>query len=186
MRKIYVDKEEIKNKIEKILDDYILLTNIAIRIDTKKIKIKYEDWFNNYPIGIIISELDFDSEYIKSNIKECFIIAKLYDFACSEEWSLDFFNISEAERQKVMDSQFYKSIFTYREKRMKYVKYEKFSEEFIWFSSSNGMNKEKQDYFLDNFKNAVIIEIGGCYALDYECFIISEKKVFVVNYGVWD
>lgn len=142
MNEIYMDKEDIKNKIEKLLGDYKLLKDIAIRMDTKNVKIKYEDWFHNYPIGIIISELDFDSEYIKSNIHECFIKAKLYDFACSEE--------------------------------------------FIWFTSSNGMSQEKQDYFLDNFKDAVIIEIGGCYSCDYECYIISEKKLFVVNYGIWD
>lgn len=186
MSKIYMYKEEIKNKIEELLDDYELLKDIAIRMDIKNIKINYEDWFHNYPIGIIISELDFDSEYIKNNIQECFIKATLLDFACSEEWSLDFFEISETERKKLMDSQFYKNLFIHKEKRMKLLKYDKFSKEFIWFTTFNGMSKEKQDYFLDIFKNAVIIEIGGCYAGDYECYIIAEKKVFVVNYGIWD
>lgn len=181
-----MDKEKIKSQIEELLDDYKLLQDIAIRMDTKNVKIKYEDWFHKYPIGIIISELDFDSEYIKSNIQECFIKSKLYDFACSEEWSLDFFDIPETERQKLMDLQFYKDLFTYREKRMKLVTYDKFSEEFVWFTSSNDMSKEAQDYFLCNFKDAVIIEIGGCYSGDYECYIIARKKVFMVSYGIWD
>lgn len=181
-----MDKEKIKNQIEELLDDYKLLKDIAIRMDTKNVKIKYEDWFHKYPIGITISELDFDSEYIKSNIQECFIKAKLYDLACSEEWSLDFFDMPKTERQKLMDIQFYKDLFIYSVKRMNLVTYDKFSEEFVWYTSSNNMSKEKQDYFLDNFKDAVIIEIGGCYSGDYECYIIAEKKVFIVNYGIWD
>lgn len=75
MSKIYRDKEDIKNKIGELLDDYELLKDIAIRMDTKNIEINYEDWFHKYPIGIIISELNFDSEYIKNNIEECYIIA---------------------------------------------------------------------------------------------------------------
>jgi hypothetical protein len=181
-----MDKEYIKNKIEELLDDHELLKQIAIKMDTKNIEINYEDWFNKYPIGIIISELNFDYEYIKNNIQECFIKAKIFDCACSEEWSLDFFNILETEREKLMDLQFYKNIFTYKQKIMRFVEYDKFSKEFIWFTSSNGMSKEMQNYFLDEFKDGVIIEIGGCYAGDHECYIIGDKKVFVVNYGIWD
>lgn len=140
-----MDKEDIKNKIEELLDDYELLKNIAIKMDTKNIEINYEDWFNKYPIGIIISELSFDSEYIKNNIQECFIKATIFDYACSEEWSLDFFDILETEREKLMDLQFYKDMFAYKEKVVRFVKFDKFSKEFIWFTSSNGMSKEKQD-----------------------------------------
>lgn len=186
MSKIVMDKEEIKNRIDQLLDDYIFLKDIAVKMDTKNVKIKHENWFQKYPIGIIISELDFDPGYIKSNIHECFIKAKLYDFACSEEWSLDFFDTPVEERQKLMDLQLYKDLFSYREKRMKLVNSDKFSQEFIWFTSSNGMSKIKQDYFLDNFKDAIIIDLGGCYSSDYECYIIAEKKVFIVTYGIWD
>lgn len=83
-----------------------------------------------------------------------------------------------------MDLQFYKNIFTYKQKIMRLVEYDKFSKEFIWFTLSNGMSKEMQNYFLDEFKDGVIIEIGSCYAGDHECYIIGDKKVFVVNYGI--
>ncbi len=179
-------KEQIKNKIEELLDNYELIINIAVKMDTKNIKIIYEDWFKEYPCGIIISELEFKAEYIKNNIRECFVKSILFDFAFSEEWSYDFFDIPELERCKLMKSKFYKGIFTYPEKRMRFSDYNEFIKDFIYFTTNNGMSSEKQQYYLNYFKEAVIIEIGGSYALDYVYYIISNEKVFVISYGIWD
>lgn len=85
-----------------------------------------------------------------------------------------------------MKSNFYKGIFTYKEKRMRFADYNEFIKDFIIFTTDNGMSSEKQQYYWDYFKEAVIIEIGGCYALNYVYYIVSNEKVFVINYGIWD
>lgn len=181
-----MNKEEMRNRIEKLLDNYELIKEIAVKMDLKNIKITVDDLYNKYPIGITISELRFNSEYIKSSIEECFIKTKLYDTAYNEEWNLDCFDIPESEKQKLFELKYYKDLFTYKNKEMKIIEYNDFSEEISWFFNQNNVAQDKQDYYLQSFKGSVIIKLGGYYFGDNEYYIIATDKVYLLSCGIWD
>lgn len=181
-----MNKEEIRNRIDKLLDNYELIKEIAIKMDVESIKIIHDDLYNKYPVGICISELYFNSEYIKSNVEECFIKTILFDNACSEEWKLDFFNISSKERRKLLELKYYKDLFSYKNKEIKIVEYSEFSEELRWFFNQNNVSKEKQEYYQESFEDSLIIKISGRYYNGNEYYIIAVNKVFLVSCGIWD
>lgn len=185
-------KEKIIKELSEIVNNFELFKETAENIEWLDIEEYHEDWFKKYPLGISVDVCRFPKGYVEKNFKDAYVRCILSSMAYFERLDKDFWNISKEERSYCLADKaenkinWYKQCTTYKELRLKPVSNDYFVKEVKYFSGENGIEPEKQAEYLKYAENAVVIEIGGCYAGDYSYIAVQGDNIFTVDCGIWD
>lgn len=176
------------HELTEIVNNYSTFFNVAVSMEWIETKEKHEDWFRNYPTGILMDLHCFPEGYIEQHFKECFVRCILSDIAFYEEWEKDFFPVDEKERSEYLTKgkKLYESYMTFKELRLQIVTSDDLKKEIQFFAKSNEISVLEQKFYYPYIDDAVIIELGGMYSGDYVYIAIKPESMLFVNCGIWD
>lgn len=180
-------KQDIK-LLKSVISNYNNFCFVAEKLEWIDIKEKHEDWFRIYPLGIFISVYEFPKGYIQNNIVFAYVRAVLSNIAFFEEWDKDFWNISQKERKEYLTRGIllYKPYAIMKEVRFIERSWKYLAEEIKYFAHRNKVLASEQKQYIDKFKNAKVIEMGGSDAGDFIYMAIKCNFMLIVSCGFWD
>ena len=186
-------EDKIIKELSEIVNNFQLFKEIAENIEWIDIEEYHRDWFKTYPLGITVDVCCFPEGYVEKHFKESYVRCILSSMAYFEEWDKDFWDIPKEERTYCLTNKatkgninLYETYTTYKDLRLKPVSSDFLSKEVRYFAGENKIEYKEQEAFLKYAENAVIIEIGGCYAGDYSYISVQGDNIFMVDCGVWD
>lgn len=187
-----MEQSEIIEELSGFLNSYEAYKERAIKLEWIEVKEEHVDWSKKYPLGIMIDVLQFPKDYVGNNFTDAYVRGILSSMAYFEEWDANFWNMKEGERRKVFHiceqhkSDVYRTYFELRELRLKSITSEFLIGELEYFSKENGATEGEIHKYSEMIRNAICIELGGCYAGDYNYLAVWNDVLIFINCGVWD
>ncbi|MBD5087354.1 MAG: hypothetical protein HDT30_00865 [Clostridiales bacterium] len=180
-------EEKLIKELSGIVNHNDIFKTIAINMNWIGIDEIHEDWYWNYPIGIMIDLYHFPIGYVEKYFKECYVQCRLAEIAYYEQWERDYFNVSKKEREEQMKYTYiYRYVNTYKDLRLAPISCEELKKEIEFYAAMNGVTKEEQKRFYTYIEGAGIVDIGGCYGGEHYYIAVQQDTILTVDCGIWD
>lgn len=186
-----INSEQLLRELNELIGNYDKFAQIAVEIPWFPVEEMHEDWQKPRTyLGFIVDLVHFPKGYVEQNFKEAYVRAALCSIIHSEEWERDCFAISREERRKCFCNERFGKLYgeyvNFRETRLLIRDEEYLRKEINFFAGENGFSLDEQGKYLSYARNAVIVELGGCYSGDYVYLVVKEDSIMLISCGVWD
>lgn len=182
--------EQPLEQLKRIMLDYDYFSCIAEKLEWLDVEEQYEEWRQNYPLGIQLEVYKFPQDYdILHHMADVYVRVAFSSMAHYEEWGPGYWDISREERRQRLKTEFmlymYEQYATFAELRLMRRDWTHLANEINFFAGKNNVPVSYQKQYLDSFKNAKVIELGG-FTGDATYWAIKHNTLLVVSCGFWD
>ncbi len=176
------------NDLRGVVTDYDKFCHIAEQIAWIDIEERHEGFSEKQSLRIYLNGYEFPAEYVGKNRLQAYVRGVLSSIAFYEEWDKDYWKIPLAERRFCLEKgrELYRSYVTPRELRLVERDWKYLRKEIEIFAGAEDISFSEWQRYLQRFENAMVIEIGGWDAADYEYLAIKNDSMLLVSCGYWD
>lgn len=174
--------------VEGVMSDYEKFREIAQELDWFHIEGRHEYFSARYPLGLYLDAYEFPEGYVRENMAQAYVRGVMSSIGFYEEWNDDFWRMPLGERRKCLEQgkELYKSYAIPKELRMTGRDWRYLMREMEYFAGTDNVAFAEWKEYLRGYENALVIEIGGYCAGDYEYAAIKNDNILLVSCGVWD
>ena len=178
------------DQLKSVTQNYEVFACIAEKLEWTDVEERHEDWWDRSdPFGIRLDVFKFPEDYvILHHIADVYARVVLSDMAYYEEWDPRFWDMPQTGRRQCLEqgTDLYRNYAMFHELRLISREWDYLVREINFFADQNKVPVSSRKKYLDQFENAKVIELGGCYAGDSVYWAIKRNTLLVVDCGCWD
>ena len=178
----------IKDTLELLIGDYERFSRIAADIAFEKAEPRHFNWYNQYPLGIMLTMVKFPEGFVGSCTEKAMVQCMLMKIAAEEGWTQDFWDVAREERVRYLTEgeTLYSCCVRYAQKRLCPVTTEHMCSEIKWYAGKNGIPESDYDEVLSIVRQGENIDIGGDRSCDHTYISVGGDTILLSEMGIWD